>query len=383
MIRTVMFFLVIMIHSNAWSSVGAGGPGAGGGGRPPENYLPPLPDTPTCEPWPDCWTSVNWTEKYIEDKKNNPEITSPGSITTTSIMSNSISMSCLNWQVVGGCFWYTFPYKVSFSIRVKHYIPDYVVSVYAESEENPWDLMSWQDIPGSALVRAIVGFDSGGGGTYGKGKSDQSTNVRFKHATVIGNPLASFWGSMGFGFFLCDSEAMSFIPAYNSNLDGLLWRVHPIEGIYGMTQILTNQHRIAPPYASFLEKWGFTYPRTGFVIGVEDLKVATVAAVRASSIATSTGVAAFAHIANPPSMQNSSGYRPAKSLVVNGSRYDQGKFQMLLPKTEPGCRIITDMGTRIPDSLTPWKSRNGKYAWNFWRPYTCCRRKGKKLIFEF
>jgi integrating conjugative element protein (TIGR03756 family) len=276
--------------------------------------------------------------------------------------------------------WYKWPWSIKISLKVKHYIPDYVISVYQASGENTWNEMSFLDIADSGWG-LVSPFGLGSGTITSKDRSNSSTNITFKYATAIGNPLASVWDTIGFGYFLCDSEANSYVPAFLSSGDGLMWRTHPIEAaIYGPAQLLQQKNRITHPNASWPTKWGYLYPRTGFVVTTDDLKAASVVAYRTASIVTAQGNDANYHAANRPNMSDktSQGQWVPKTVQLNNN--SQGYFQMLSPRSESSCHLIGDMGSNPTSSLERWRSRGGNYAWNFWRPYKCCVKRGSKLI---
>lgn len=337
-----------------------------------------------CEPWPDCWDVRENPEEYLESQKNGSTQSGPNDITTTEIINASTNLSCLQWRIIGGCVWYTWPSSIDFTVKIKHYIPDYVISSYQSSGENPWQLMKWIDEPGNQLIKALTGIEPGGGKILSKGRGAASTDIVFKNTTAIGNPLASVWKSLGLYYLMCESEAQSFMPAFSSSFDNLAWRLNPIEALmYAPAQLALQKNRIAPSGASWPSKWGFLYPRTGFVITNDDLKAAAVTAYRTASIVTSQGSNAMMHIANRPPMRSRSGYWPPKTVKENST--SQGYFQMLLPKKESKCRLIADMGSSasVVSDLSPWRSRDGNYVWNFWRPYKCCKRGGSSLIMHF
>ncbi|MDR2450361.1 MAG: TraU family protein, partial [Candidatus Accumulibacter sp.] len=61
---------------------------------------------------------------------------------TSSIVSSVSSTDCLEYRVVGLCFWLYCTYggcSVRTSMKVRHYVPDAVVSSYANTGENPWE----------------------------------------------------------------------------------------------------------------------------------------------------------------------------------------------------------------------------------------------------
>lgn len=351
----------------------------------------PEPDFPTSNPHP-CRGNHGSDTSHCMDQDNKNEEESDvlppppkGEIDTGDIVSASMSMSCIKWRVVGGCVWYTWPAIINYSIKVKHYIPDYVISVYQTSGEPPWTLWEWLDEPGDNLLESLTGFSPRGGNLSADGRTQKSTNMRFKNTQAIGNPLASVWQTLGLGYLMCQSTATSYMPAFASSLDNLMWRTNPIEGvIFAPLQMIGQQNRITPSNSSFISKWAYLYPRTGFVITTDDLKAAAVTAHRTASIVTSTGLNATTHFAWRPSTSGSAGYWPPQT--VKESDTSQGYFQMLLPKMESKCHMIADMGygrTLAGDGLQDFRAGSGNYAWNFWRPYRCCSKSGKKLIYHY
>ncbi|MCC3858964.1 TIGR03756 family integrating conjugative element protein [Vibrio parahaemolyticus] len=331
------------------------------------------PEVPICQPWPECWDLRVDPESVIEESLDPSRPKSEDTIDVMDIVSSSMSFSCIRWRVAGMCVWYKWPYKISTSVKVNHYIPDYVVSAYERSGENTWDLMSFLDDIGDVGFEALVGFESGGGSVKGKGRGKHSTNIMFKNVTAIGNPLASTWQTLGLGYLMCASEAQSFVPAYASSFDWLAWRTNPVEAALNIDQIFTRRNRIKPSTRPS-ENWAFLYPRTGFVVGNDDVKTAAVTALRASSIVTDKSSVSI-NIANRPAQSSRSGYWPPRAVNIDNDR--QGYFQMLLPKEEKSCRLISDMGSI--NNMGEYRSDNGNYAWNFWRPYTCCSGSGKLI----
>ncbi|WP_447739593.1 TraU family protein [Pseudomonas laurentiana] len=98
------------------------------------------------------------------------------------ITASTASPDCLNYRVVGICYWLfctPFGCKVRTTTKVRHYIPDAVVSSYANTGENPW-----RD------VRALssANFTAQSGATNTAGNSHESPALRFKNADVIGHP---------------------------------------------------------------------------------------------------------------------------------------------------------------------------------------------------
>lgn len=68
-------------------------------------------------------------------------------ITTTEIMSSSGSEQCLDYRVTGICYWLfctQFGYSIKTSTKVRHFLPEQVVSSYNHGGQNPWqEVNSW------------------------------------------------------------------------------------------------------------------------------------------------------------------------------------------------------------------------------------------------
>ena len=59
-------------------------------------------------------------------------------VSTGQIVTATASTECMEWSVVGVCFWLQcYPCNVETSMKVKHYIPEVVVSSYANTGANP------------------------------------------------------------------------------------------------------------------------------------------------------------------------------------------------------------------------------------------------------
>lgn len=115
-------------------------------------------------------------------------------VNTAAILSSTSSPTCLEYKVVGICYWlFCTPYgcKVKTSTKVRHYIPDAVVSAYANTGENPWAEVSAM---GSPNAKAQAGND----GTTNHNAENNIT--KFKEADVIGHPGAVVFGRFASSF---------------------------------------------------------------------------------------------------------------------------------------------------------------------------------------
>ena len=62
-------------------------------------------------------------------------------LNTATIVGSVASPDCLEYRVVGICYWLYCTWTgctVRTSVKVRHYIPDAVVSSYSNTGENPW-----------------------------------------------------------------------------------------------------------------------------------------------------------------------------------------------------------------------------------------------------
>lgn len=104
-------------------------------------------------------------------------------ITTAQIAASALSPECVKYRVVGMCYWLQcspFGCRVRTSVKVRHFRPDLVVSVYGVTGKNPWVEMS-------PLSPPSPGIAEGGGDTNPRAAS-QHSKVRFKNADAIGFP---------------------------------------------------------------------------------------------------------------------------------------------------------------------------------------------------
>ena len=105
-------------------------------------------------------------------------------VTTATIVSSSLSPDCLEYKVVGICYWlFCTPYgcKVKTSAKVRHFVPDAVVSSYANTGENPWTEMA-SFSPVSSV--AAGGKDPGDHAT----QAHTTNSARIKNPKIIGHP---------------------------------------------------------------------------------------------------------------------------------------------------------------------------------------------------
>ncbi|PAU86009.1 TIGR03756 family integrating conjugative element protein [Pseudomonas sp. WN033] len=286
--------------------------------------------------------------------------TSSFALNTTTIVSSTLSPDCLQYRVVGICYWLYCSWtgcRVRTSVKVHHYVPDAVVSSYSNIGQNPW-------IDVQPLSAPNATAQGGGDGTT---NHDNENNLaKFKNADVVGHP-----GGYVFGHFAsasgysCQGAGTALMPYLLSTLDTLAWRYNIPEAVYpealipGMREIGAH---------SSLNLWGAVYPRGGFLHQADDHKAAAVVAQRAGDIVTRRGQL---HVYQPLLAHSRDGYWPAGALVESDA--STGKWQELTPRLSNTCAVF-------PHSRPLTQAQQGDYAWALWRPYSCCERRGQTFL---
>ena len=278
------------------------------------------------------------------------------SLNTASIMASSASTSCLDYKVVGTCFWLfctKFGCKIRTSTKIKHYIPEVVVSSYNHQGQNPWVEMNF-------LSNGVKGGD------YQSPHKDY-TQATFKNVDVIGHPQGAISQMLNSTGYYCKSQTTPFVPYYLSGLDFLAWRfgvpemVYPEALIPGMREIRANG-----------DTWGNIYPRAGTVTQVHDYKASAVTAHRVADVVTNTFQPhVYIPIAKKGNQSNGEWFPPP---VKEGDAKTH-KWQQLHPVTSQSCAIF-------PDNPPSMLSENGSYAWALWRPYKCCKKRGQTFLYS-
>ena len=283
-----------------------------------------------------------------------------GALDSASITASALSPNCLEYRVVGLCFWLfctPFGCKVKTSIKVRHFIPELVVSSYASTGNNPWTEMA-------ALSSPISGAE--GGGNLITPNTRRDNLPRFKNVDGIGHPGGAVATQLAAqSGYACASGATAFQPYYLSTLDSLAWRHGIPESVY--PESLTRGVREIGQQA-LGNMWGNVYPRQGFLVQPDDFKAAAVMAQRAGDVITRHGQP---HVYVPLTPAPRDGYWPPGPIVENDA--STHKWQLLSPEVQPTCAIFPS---------EPLQSADGGYAWSLWRPYSCCKREGQTFLFS-
>ncbi|MCC4595417.1 TIGR03756 family integrating conjugative element protein [Xanthomonas campestris pv. phormiicola] len=281
-------------------------------------------------------------------------------LNSTTIVSSALSTDCLEYRVVGICYWLyctTFGCSVRTSVKIRHYVPDAVVSSYANTGENPWTDVRVMS-PSNTTARA------GGDGTTAQ--EHENNLSKFKNADVIGHPGSAVFNQFAKTFgYTCQGAGTAFSPYLLSTLDTVAWRYNLPEAVYPEA-LIPGRREIGARSASNL--WGNVYPRGGFLHQTDDYKSGAVVAQRAGDVVTRRNQI---HVYRPLLAKASDGYWPAGALIEGDA--STGKWQELTPTLSNSCAVFPHKGTQV-------QAKQGDYAWALWRPYSCCQRRGQVFL---
>src|SRR5690606_1518275 len=150
------------------------------------------------------------------------------------------SIACMQWMPIGLCIWLNcspLGCGVATSLKVGHYQSDLVVSSYNELGGNPWGeiratLGAAQRAAASGILGSLLPIpsDSAGNRTEGTSRNRDHKNLIFRETDAIGHPQGLLSGLLP--GLLCESQALPFVPYFQSGLDALSWRLEIPEILY-------------------------------------------------------------------------------------------------------------------------------------------------------
>ncbi|GKV93197.1 integrating conjugative element protein [Pectobacterium carotovorum subsp. carotovorum] len=281
-------------------------------------------------------------------------------LNTATIVASSLSPDCLEYRVTGICYWLLctkFGCSVRTSVKVRHYVPDAVVSSYSNTGDNPWVEVRAMSMPNPTA-------QSGGDSTSNHGNENNLSS--FRNADVIGHPggqaFSQFASSSG---YICDGAGTALMPYLLSTFDTIAWRYNIPESVYPEA-LIPGMREIGSRTA--LNLWGNVYPRGGFLHQVDSYKASAVVAQRAGDIVTRRGQL---HVYQPLLANARDGYWPAGALMESDTL--TGKWQELAPRLSSSCTVF-------PHKESLAQAQQDDYAWALWRPYSCCQRRGQTFL---
>jgi hypothetical protein len=143
---------------------------------------------------------------------------SDGALTTASIATQTLAAapSCARYRITGACFFLKCGFSgcsVKSSLRVQHFTPDLVVSVYHDASQHPWEwgrlLAESTGTVASAMSGASL-MDSAG--TRFKSKRAAGASVMYRDADAIGNPVNALSMLLSGGMPSFDSPSSVPVP---------------------------------------------------------------------------------------------------------------------------------------------------------------------------
>jgi len=281
-------------------------------------------------------------------------------IDSATVTTSSLSPACLVYRVVGVCYWLrcsAFGCKVKTSLKVRHYVPDAVVSAYSNTGANPWR---------EVALTSPANTTAQGGGDSTINQNHENTLLKFKNADVIGHPGTLLFSRFASQFgYSCAGAGVPFMPYLLSTFDTLAWRYNLPEMLY--PEALIPGRREVGSMASG-DVWGNLYPRGGFVQQADDYKASAVVAQRAGDAITRRGQP---HLYQPLLAKAKPGYWPAEAL--HESNASSGQWQRLQPDLSMNCAVFPHAGV-LP------QAEDGAYVWALWRPYSCCKKQGQLFL---
>lgn len=299
-------------------------------------------------------------------------------ITTADIVESGLNKDCINYCIVGICYFlFCTPVgcKINTSARISHYLPDLVVSVYDEPDENPWT--EYREMMGNAevatqegILSSISGSDVSGGNLM-PANENVNNQLRFKEASVVGNPFITIAQEEYSGSYLCPSDATPYRPYFSSAFDYLGWR-WGIPDRFNSAALIPGEREVGSRTTSNLlgNTWGAVYPRSGLILQQDDAKAAAVIAQRAVDIVTRDGQP---HVYRPLSDDSEDGQIQAQNSAKKsqgGSNEKRDHWQMISPKKDETCTAFGNNDADWSKDRNPEGER--QYVWNYWRSYECC-----------
>ncbi len=281
--------------------------------------------------------------------------------------------SCVNWQIVGQCSWLHCSFdgcKVRTSVKIGHYQPDLVVSVYSQFSQHPWReiRVAYEAIYKNTLDRIVrTRWNSPSGGGVRRNRS-----LHFFEADAIGHPVESLQDYLPHDY-ACWSQTERLQNYFASAFDALAWRESKLESLQPPSLIPGLREVGTWP----INTWGSVYPRSGWVAQPDPAKAAAVVAQRVGDIVTRRNQGhVYRHVQG-----SKTGVWPPGPLVEHDS--DTGTWQMVSPKVDSSCSAFGENDSLSAESWSHNRvNQSRSWVWNLWRPYKCCARRGQVFLFD-
>lgn len=287
-----------------------------------------------------------------------------GTITSLTLSKATLSAatklngSCLNYKLPKGvCVWALPNGGTKMTPVLDHYLPDLVVTIYRNNDENPWiESRILLDKINAQIQEHFLPHVGSGNHSFVDSHEQQ---VIFKEADVVGNPGLLMLGNRG-NLILLNSAAKPMQPYFQSMLDSYLWRgFMPAASVEEAASLALG---IAHHVGEGLTDWGGVYPHEGTVMGNDDAKASMVIAQRAADLLSHSVL--FGHIFLP--LSNVCGQHCKASSIQENSK--ETLFQMVYPIEQDECAVLGSDASYNSKML----NEDGAYVWIVWRHYEGC-----------
>lgn len=268
---------------------------------------------------------------------------------------------CLHYEIKGSCFWLSPTGAIIVTPYVQHYLPDVVVSVFNQPDQNPWlEIEATLDqaaaLAQSGIVSLIAGVPAAGGQHSFHQPMEQ--HVFFKEVDILGNPALPVLPTTP---VLLSSAAVPLQPYFQSMLDSILWRGFPPMAL--PEQAMAYAEDITHTIGKGTTVWGGAYPFEGKVITGSDAKAGAVIAQRAADLLTTSN--AWGHLYQ--SLSTNCGTECQAAVIQEND--NKAQFQKIYPLLETQCSVFGSSSTYGENVKTP---ADGAYVWVLWRQYQGC-----------
>jgi integrating conjugative element protein (TIGR03756 family) len=328
-----------------------------------------------------CLLGLTMSQGFTATKPKKPK-TTPLNIATLAVDQNSALIqnpfgNYFNYKVEGECMWMLMtPYGpvYSYTMFVKHFLPDLLISVFRNKESDPLKTYQVVDKAMDKIGQATYKlYSSEITGTGHVGDNPTTDMDRFYDVNVIGNPAISEFKT---GFATHKAVTTPYAIYYSSLLDQLLWHNPEPELLLHPTALLPFFNNEGSMFAP----WGSLYPRYGVVTQFSKYKAAGVIALRASHIATHKGQSHLYNKAKTGATACGVMCKVSASMI---NKPNDIEFQLVYPLDKTFIYNKKDIGyndtipASVHDFTHSYKSEETKeggdnYAWLLWRKYEGC-----------
>ena len=273
---------------------------------------------------------------------------------------------CLHWSVKGVCVWEDgspLHPKIATTLYIRHFLPDFVVSVFTQPDQDPYLPAQTDDRLIISLLSPLLEAQSGmtlGGGNQPLTLPTEN-KLHFKDVAILGNPGLVFFSQ--FRRWLLPSPVKIGMVYYSSLQDILTWRSGLAELDIKSLESLVGANTIGD--------WGGLYPLEGVIVGSNDYTDGAVIAERAAYITDHSSAEHWVNHSMPKQCSTKKGCG-VSTVEINDKNT---QWQLIFPVVNKRCEIFGESSSitmkggskDVPNDIS-----QGNYAWLLWRKYEGC-----------